>query len=117
LSRRSLQCRFTFVYSPRKGTVAAEYGTSPRRSQKREDTAACKAQNAITGEISREYLGKTYEILVENINPKVEGSLCGRTDSGRLVTFAGDKSLLGGFVNVKVTKTRTASLFGEINEQ
>ncbi len=108
---------FTFVYSPRKGTVAAEMEQVPAEVKKERIQQLVKLQNAITGEISREYLGKTYEILVEDINPKVEGSLCGRTDSGRLVTFAGDKSLLGGFVNVKVTKTRTASLFGEINEQ
>ena len=106
---------FTFVYSPRKGTVAAEMEQLPAEVKKERIQQLVKLQNSITAEISKEYLGKTLEILVEDVNPKYENTVCGRTESGRLVTFPGDKSLVGQFLNVKITKNKSASLLGELN--
>lgn len=73
-----------------------------------------KIQNQITKELSKEYKGNVYEILVEDVQPKSEGYVCGRTESGRLVSFKGDKSLIGSFVNVKIETAKSASLFGSI---
>lgn len=106
---------FTFVYSPRKGTKAALMEQLPSEVKKARIQELVKLQNSISSEISREYIGKTFEVLVEDINPKYDNSVCGRTESGRLVTFTGEKSLIGEFVNIKITKTRTASLLGEID--
>jgi tRNA-2-methylthio-N6-dimethylallyladenosine synthase len=106
---------FTFVYSPRKGTIAADMEQLPVEIKKARIQELVKLQNSISAEVSREYVGKAYEILVEDTNPKYENSVCGRTESGRLVTFKGDKSLIGEFVDVTITKTKTASLLGEIN--
>ncbi|MBO7390529.1 MAG: tRNA (N6-isopentenyl adenosine(37)-C2)-methylthiotransferase MiaB, partial [Clostridia bacterium] len=105
---------FTFVYSPRKGTPAATMEQIPADIKKSRITRLVKLQNEITKELSDEYLGKVYEILVEDVNPKYPGTVCGRTDSGRLVTMKGDPSLIGSFLDVKITKSRSASLFGEI---
>ena len=105
---------FTFVYSPRKGTPAATMEQIPADIKKSRITHLVKLQNEITKELSDEYLGKVYEILVEDVNPKYPGTVCGRTDSGRLVTMKGDPSLIGSFLDVKITKSRSASLFGEI---
>lgn len=105
---------FTFVYSPRKGTPAAAMEQIPADIKKSRITRLVKLQNEITKELSDEYLGKVYEILVEDVNPKYPGTVCGRTDSGRLVTMKGDPSLIGSFLDVKITKSRSASLFGEI---
>ena len=105
---------FTFVYSPRKGTPAAAMEQIPAAVKKSRITRLVKLQNDITKEGSEGYLGKTYEVLVEDVNPKFEGTVCGRTDSGRLVTMKGDPSLIGEFVSVKITKARSAALFGEI---
>ncbi len=106
---------FTFVYSPRKGTTAAKMKQLPAEIKKERIQELVKLQNSITAQVSKEYLGTTQQVLVEDTNPRYENSVCGRTDSGRLVTFSGDKSLIGKFVDVKINKTRVASLFGEIN--
>lgn len=103
---------FTFVYSPRVGTPAAKMEQLPDAVKKARVTRLVELQNNISKEISQEYLGKTLEILVEDVNPKYEGTVCGRTDSGRLVTFKGDKSLIGSFVDVKITETQSSALFG-----
>lgn len=104
---------FTFVYSPRKGTVAASMADQIPYAIKRDRiTRLIALQNAITEEMSGEFVGKTYEVLAEDA-PK-PGKLCGRTDSGRLVNFNGDKSLVGEFLNVKITKNKASALYGEI---
>ena len=105
---------FTFVYSPRKGTPAATMEQIPADIKKSRITRLVKLQNDITKQLSDEYLGNTYEILVEDVNPKYPGTVCGRTDSGRLVTVNGNPTLIGSFCKVKITKSRSASLFGEI---
>ena len=105
---------FTFVYSPRKGTPAALMEQISPDIKKSRITRLVKLQNDITKELSDTYLGQCLEILIEDINPKYPGTVCGRTDSGRLVTVQGDPSLIGSFCSVKITKSRSASLFGEI---
>lgn len=106
---------FTFVYSPRKGTVAAGMEQLPASVKKGRITELVALQNAITKEISETYVGKTEEILVEDINIKKQGYVMGRTESGRLVNFAGDESLVGQFVNVVVKSSKSAALWGEID--
>lgn len=103
---------FTFIYSPRKGTPAAKMEQIPYDIKKRRIGELIKLQNSITKELSKEYLGGVYEVLVEDVAPKHENMVCGRTESGRLVTFDGSQEDIGKFVNVKITESRSASLFG-----
>ena len=103
---------FTFIYSPRKGTPAAKMEQIPYEIKKRRIGELIKLQNSITKELSAEYIGGVYEVLVEDIAPKHENMVCGRTESGRLVTFDGTKEDIGQFVNVKIAESRSASLFG-----
>ena len=112
------RCRFsnafTFIYSPRKGTVAEKMEQLPYSVKQARIMELIKIQNQITKELSKEYKGNVYEILVEDVQPKSEGYVCGRTESGRLVSFKGDKSLIGSFVNVKIETAKSASLLGSI---
>ena len=103
---------FTFVYSPRNGTVAAKMEQLPYSVKKERITKLVDLQNDINVQKSSEYIGKTEEILVEDGNLKKRGSVCGRTDNGRLVTFDGDPSLVGQFINVKITSSRSSALWG-----
>ena len=103
---------FTFVYSPRKGTVAAEMEQLPSEVKKRRITELVNLQNEITKRLSLDYIGKTEEVLVEDRHPKLKNHYCGRTDSGRLVNFSGECAI-GEFVKVKVTSSKSASLWGE----
>lgn len=105
---------FTFVYSPRKDTPAAAMPQIPYEIKKRRIGELIKLQNSVTKELSETYKGGVYEVLVEDVAPKFGDAVCGRTESGRLVTFGGTPDLVGRFVNVKITEARSASLFGHI---
>ena len=103
---------FTFVYSPRNGTIAAtmeQLSADVKRERIKELVAL---QNAISAEKSLDYIGRTEEILIEDVNPKKRGSVCGRTESGRLVTFPGEQADIGKFANVKITAARSSALLG-----
>lgn len=105
---------FTFVYSPRKGTVAAGMEQLPVAVKTERIKALVDLQNKISAEKSLDYIGKTYEILVEDVSPKYKNAVCGRTECGRLVTFTGDKNLVGSFVDVRIESAKSSALWGEI---
>jgi tRNA-2-methylthio-N6-dimethylallyladenosine synthase len=104
---------FTFIYSPRKGTPAAAMAQLPYAVKQERIGRLIKAQNEITKQLSQDYIGGTYEILCEDTAQKHPNMVCGRTESGRLVTFDGSKADIGKFVNVKIEQSKSASLFGK----
>ena len=103
---------FTFIYSPRKGTPAAKMEQIPYAVKQERISRLIKLQNKITKEISDTYVGGVFEVLCEDIAPKYESMVCGRTESGRLVTFEGTSEDIGKFFNVKISQSKSASLFG-----
>ncbi len=105
---------FTFIYSVRKGTKAAEMPQIPYEIKQNRIKRLIARQNEITEEISKEYVGNVYEILVEGLQEKKKGYVVGRTESGRLVSAKGDESMIGEFKNVKITAVKNAQLLGEI---
>lgn len=108
---------FTFIYSRRKGTKADLMDNQiPYEIKQRRIGELIKAQNAITKKLSQDYIGKVFEVLVEDINPKIKDMYMGRTDNGRLVNFPCDHNIYGQFVNVKITKAKSATLWGEVVE-
>jgi tRNA-2-methylthio-N6-dimethylallyladenosine synthase len=101
---------FMFVYSPRKGTPAAAMQQVDRAVKKERIIELVKLQNSISKEISDMFIGKTEEILIEDSR---DGFVMGRTKNGKLVSVNADSGAeIGEFVNVAVTKTKGASLFG-----
>ena len=107
---------FTFIYSPRKGTPAAKMTQIPYPVKRARIGELIKLQNSITKELSEDYVGGVYEVLAEDVAPKHPGMLCGRTASGRLVTFPGDAGGVGEFFRVRINEARSASLFGKAEE-
>lgn len=105
---------FTFIYSVRKGTKAAEMPQIPYDIKQNRIKRLIARQNEITEEISKDYVGNVYEILVEGMQEKKNGYVVGRTESGRLVSAKGDESMIGEFKNVKITAVKNAQLLGEI---
>lgn len=105
---------FTFIYSVRKGTKAAEMTQIPYEIKQNRIKRLIARQNEITEEISKDYVGNVYEILVEGMQEKKNGYVVGRTESGRLVSAKGDESMIGEFKNVKITAVKNAQLLGEI---
>lgn len=106
---------FTFIYSPRKGTVAAKLEQIPYSVKKERIARLIELQNAITKEQSEDYVGGVYEVLAEDA-PR-EGLLCGRTQSGRLVNFGGTPDKISSFINIKITKAKASALWGEIADE
>lgn len=105
---------FTFIYSVRKGTKAAEMPQIPYEIKQNRIKRLIARQNEITEEISKDYVGNVYEILVEGMQEKKNVYVVGRTESGRLVSAKGDESMIGEFKNVKITAVKNAQLLGEI---
>jgi len=104
---------FTFIYSPRKGTPAAKMEQIPYAVKQNRIERLIALQNSITKEISNDYIGGVYRVLCEDVAGKHKGMVCGRTESGRLVTFKGEKEDIGQFCDIEITEARSASLFGK----
>lgn len=105
---------FTFIYSIRKGTPAADmpqlsYAIKQSRIKKLIET-----QNEIINDYSMKYVGKILEVLFENNNADKPNLYSGRSDDGRLVTVESAVNLIGQFVSVKIIKSRSSALIGEI---
>ena len=86
------------------------------QTKRRRITELIALQDEITKQLSEEYIGNVYEVLIEDVNKKYKNAVCGRTESGRLVSCVGDPSLIGTFQNILITEARSASLFGKIVE-
>ena len=105
---------FTFIYSKREGTPAAKMdGQIDPKIAKERIVELINLQNAINRKQSKNYLGKTIEILCEGFDEKKKLYL-GRDTFGRMAYFASEKDLVGQFVQVKIIKTGGISLMGEI---
>lgn len=105
---------FTFIYSKRKGTPAATMdGQVDENVSKERIVELIDVQNSINRKQSLNYLDKTIEILCEDYDEK-KNMYLGRDTYGRMAYFCGDDSMIGNFVNVKITKTGGISLIGEI---
>ncbi len=108
---------FTFLYSIRKGTPAADMDIQVADEVKHNRfNRLVEAVNQICGEINASYLNKTVEVLVEGPSKTDPDRLMGRTRQNKLVNFNGDSSYIGKLVNVKIIDPKTFSLNGELVE-
>lgn len=105
---------FTFIYSPRKGTPAAEMeGQIDAETSKKRIMKLIDLQNSENKKQSLKYKNTTVRILCEGFDDK-KNKYLGRDTHGRMAYFDGNSDLIGKFVNVKITKTGGISLYGEI---
>lgn len=106
---------FSFIYSKRKGTPAAEMPDVLTDEEKHANfDRMIELQNIISKEKNDRYFGRTEEILVEGQSKTNPDFMSGRTSGGKIVNFKGDVSLVGKTVNVKINETKTWSLGGEL---
>jgi len=105
---------YSFVYSPRPGTQAAELAEEIGREQKQERLERLlQIQRRITLEINRSFTGSVQTVLVEGPG-KRPGQVSGRADSGKTVNFIGPPGLVGSFVDVRIVAAYQNSLVGEL---
>ena len=108
---------FTFIYSKRVGTPAASMPDPYTRADKqRRFDRLTELANRISAEKHREYEGKTLRVLVDGETGKAEYNLSSRTNGGRLLHLRGEPSLVGKFVQARVTASNTWALYGEVAE-
>src|SRR5690349_6631042 len=106
---------FSFIYSPRPGTPAANlrddtpYEVKLERLQRLQQKLEQQARS-----ISLSMVNTTQRILVEGRSRKNPDELCGRTDNNRMVNFPGDPEQIGQSINVKITQALSHSLRGAI---
>ena len=106
---------FTFIYSKRVGTPAASMADPYTREEKqRHFDRLMEVSNSISGEKHKEYEGRIVRVLVDGETGRDEYNLSSRTNGGRLVHLRGDKSLIGSFIDVKITASNTWALYGEV---
>jgi len=109
---------FSFIYSQRPGTPAAELNDDvPEEVKTQRLMRLQKRIDELANEVNEKMVGTVQRVLVEGPSKKDPNELAGRTDNNRIVNFAGNPRLINQFVDVKVTRVSSHSLRGEIVTQ
>jgi tRNA-2-methylthio-N6-dimethylallyladenosine synthase len=106
---------FSFIYSPRPGTPAASYPDDVTPEEKKHRLAILQRRlEELAQAKSRAMVGTVRRVLVTGHARKDAAEVSGRTENNRVVNFAGDASLIGGFCQVRITAALPNSLRGEL---
>lgn len=104
---------FTFIYSRRPGTEAAEQPDhTPHRVKSERIHRLLDIQEEVVAKLAAPWVGRVYTGLVEE-EGRENGTVQARLDNNMLVELAGEESLLGRFIPVKITALKGAMLLGE----
>jgi tRNA-2-methylthio-N6-dimethylallyladenosine synthase len=106
---------FSFLYSPRPGTPAAELPDPTPHEEKLERLQRLQAQlEAQAAALSRAMVGSTQRVLVEGRSKKSAAELAGRTANNRVVNFPAARDRCGAFADVRITAVLAHTLRGEL---
>jgi tRNA-2-methylthio-N6-dimethylallyladenosine synthase len=106
---------FSFIFSPRPGTPAANLADETPAPLKLKRLQALQAViDTNTKKYSRAMIGTLQRILVEGPSVKDPDELQGRSENNRVVNFAGPKELIGTLVNTRITESYNYTLRGEL---
>ncbi|MDD5514980.1 MAG: tRNA (N6-isopentenyl adenosine(37)-C2)-methylthiotransferase MiaB [Thermovirgaceae bacterium] len=104
----------TAAFSPREGTPAARMEAQVEAEEKQRRLRVINSiQSVISREINQGLVGKVFTVLADGNAPKGEGLLQGRTPTDKVVIFPGDLSMMGSFVDLRITAAGNWHLFGE----
>ena len=106
---------FSFIYSPRPNTPAAEMEDNVSKDIKKERLTILQHKlNELSSKISRKMVGSIERCLVLGVSKKNPGELQARTENNRVVNFATDANVVGKFVNLEIVDQLTNSLRGKL---
>lgn len=106
---------FSFIYSPRPGTPAADLPDDVSEDEKKQRLYLLQQRiNQQAMSYSRAMLGTVQRILVEGPSRKNVMELSGRTESNRVVNFEGSPDMIGKFVDVEIVDVYANSLRGKV---
>ena len=105
---------YTFIYSKRVGTKAAEMDDPiPAKEKSRWFQELLDLQRECSAWHNQNYVGQTLRVLVDSVGKSDDGCVSGRTEQNMIVDFKGDRDLIGSFVSVKITASLGWALVGE----
>ena len=106
---------YTFIYSPRQGTVAAKLPDPISIEEKtRWIEELIDVQQRITSETLNSLVGTKVQVLVESVSSRNSLTVGGKTPRGHMVNFEGSPELIGSFANVLITESGKNTLKGKI---
>jgi len=106
---------FSFIYSKRPGTPAANLADETPDAIKHERLARLQITiNANAKRIGEAMVGSVQRVLVEGVSKKRTNEMTGRTENMRFVNFPGDPRMIGRFVDVTITEAMSNSLRGRV---
>lgn len=108
---------FSFVYSPRPGTPAANLADDTPMDVKKQRLQILQNRLLLNAsQYSQSMIGSTQRVLVTGFSKKDAQQLSGRTECNRVVNFEGPQTLVGQFVNLRITEALPNSLRGRLTE-
>ena len=106
---------YSFIYSKRPGTPAANIEDEVPMSVKKERLQILQETiNGFAAEISQQMVGTTQRVLVEGVSKKDPKQLAARTENNRVVNFDGNPRLIGSMIDLEITEAYRNSLQGKI---
>ena len=106
---------YSFIYSPRPGTPAADLEDGVSREAKLDRLQKLQIKIEEQSKLfSEKMVGSVQRVLVEGVAKKNSAELSGRTDNNRVVNFPGQARLIGQFVEVNILSAMPHSLRGEL---
>lgn len=115
VERARFDAAFTFMYSVRSGTRAASLENQVSLPEKKDRLSRLNdLQYGIAAALNKSLTGRIEEVLVEGFSKTNKDKLTGRTRTNRILIFPGPQDLVGSFVKVRINRSTTFSLFGEM---
>ena len=103
---------FSFIYSPRKGTPAAEMGQVPDEVKGRRFRELLEVQNEIALSRNQPLVGSVQRVLCDGVS-KNPALFSGRNEGNKIVFFPGSEEDTGRFINVRIERAEAFALYGE----
>jgi tRNA-2-methylthio-N6-dimethylallyladenosine synthase len=115
MKKAAFDAAYIFKYSARRGTKAALMeGQVDEKVKLGRLNNVLELQKKISEDITKSYMGRTVEILVTGPNAVIKNMMEGMTDNSKKVIIPGDLKMTGGIYKVKITRTQTAVMEGEL---
>ncbi|MDE7226210.1 MAG: TRAM domain-containing protein, partial [Ruminococcus sp.] len=106
---------YSFIYSKRSGTKAAEmtdFTSDEVKGQRMRKLL--EFQREISSENYRRFIGRKMRVLVDDVSKKRDGFVSGKSNEFIIVEFEGDKSLIGQFVDVEIIDSMNWAVSGRM---
>ena len=114
LERVKFDMIYSFIYSPRKGTPAAEMEEQiPDKVKSARFERLLAVQNEVSLESNKPYEGRVVRVLCDGVSKTNEKVYSGRTEQSKIVFFDGCEADTGRFLDIRITRVEAFALYGE----